>query len=483
MDHREFKEKMPYDYYQVNVVESFKNSNIDLNYDKPISQRNKDKQYRLTLNHIEMIEYFVRLIKPKNFLELGVQFGETTRRIIPHIKETYYAVDIYQDENMEYFKKTYDNFIFSNMTTDSFFKYLDNNNINLKLEMVFIDACHSYEATYRDFLNVQKHLVNDGIVFMHDMYPKDLKSTSKDLSGDTYKTAEKIRLNHNYNFEILTIPVEPGLSILRKVDRQLNWLPSNYGFIVTSYLSEQKHLISLNNCLNSIIKNNPNNKIVVIVDHKSDISFIEQAKNSFSNRNVIFDISNDDIRADMLTLDYYYKKRYFDKAIIIQDSMKLKNKIDPSRVDDILYLWYATNHRLQWNVINEPKSDYNTEYNIITHEDLISHIIDTKIQNLDFKKYCEDIYSNKDKWCVCFGGCCIITHDFLVRLNDLTGIIDLQKQMNTRRLAMVFESLFSIACQYVTQRSMECAYDGLYYDGVKGNNLDGRVISKVSFLR
>ena len=221
-----FENKMPADYYQLNMINEFNEANGEkVDYDSNIYLRNVPKLYKLTLNHIEMIEYFVRLIKPKRFIELGVQFGEATKKIIPHVHETYYAVDLLRQSNIDYFEKTYPNFKFHTMTTDDFFKDLKEKGVNLQLEMAFIDACHTHEATYRDFLNVKEHLVNDGIIFMHDMYPKDLASSDPGLSGDCYKTAEKIRLEHNHEFEIITIPVEPGLSILRKVDRQLNWLP------------------------------------------------------------------------------------------------------------------------------------------------------------------------------------------------------------------------------------------------------------------
>lgn len=220
-----FEEKMPADYYQLQMINEFNDVNSEkVNYEAPIYLRNVPKLYKLSLNHIEMIEYYVRLIKPNDFIELGVQFGEATKKIIPHVHGTYHAVDIQRSSNIDYFEKNYSNFKFYTMSTDDFFKDLKEKGINLNLEMAFIDACHTFEATYRDFLNVREHLVNDGIIFMHDMYPKDLESSQPELSGDCYKTAEKIRLEHNHEFEIFTVPVEPGLSILRKVNRQLNWL-------------------------------------------------------------------------------------------------------------------------------------------------------------------------------------------------------------------------------------------------------------------
>lgn len=474
---------MPKDYYTMSVIKEFNNVENAVDYANPIYLRNRPVKYRLTLNHIEFIEYLVRLIKPVNYIELGVQYGEATKRIIPHIKGDYYGVDILRSENIDYFEKTYKNFHFFQNTTDEFFAELKKTNTNLGLEMAFIDACHSHEATYRDFLNVKDHMKQDGIILMHDMYPKDAESTGPDLSGDCYKTAEKIRKEHNNEFELVTIPVEPGLSILRKVRQQLAWhtTEESFGFMIAGCWRKPEHLTVFNECVQSIRKYNPLQKIVVVIDFTSDSELVKSAISN--NPDVLFEVNTKPVPADMLLLSYFKDKRYFDKAVLLQDSMRLKKAMDVSSVKDIQYVWHFTNHRWHWSTITEPSTEYNTINNIVTHDDLILHVIDTKIENAEFKKYCKDIYFNKDKWCGCFGTCCIITHDFLLDLDARTNIINIESFMTSNRLRRAIESLFALACQYVTQRTMEDGYDGLYYDGIVGNNLEGDVISKVSFDR
>jgi predicted O-methyltransferase YrrM len=220
-----FKNYLPEDYYQTKIINSFTEyDKKTINYDVPIYQRNKQVKYKLSLNHIEFIEYFVRLIKPKNFLELGVQLGECTNKIIDLIPNEYYGVDIDINSNIEYLITNKPNFKFAHKNTNEFFEYLDKNNINLKLDMVFIDADHSHASSYNDFLNVKRHLNNDGFIFFHDCYPYSIDDTSPSLCGDCYKTSEVIRKCHNTEFEIITIPVFPGISIARKCSKQLEWL-------------------------------------------------------------------------------------------------------------------------------------------------------------------------------------------------------------------------------------------------------------------
>jgi len=214
---------MPSDYYQVQIVKEF-NTPAKVDYSTPFYRRNPEVSGRLSLNHIELIEYYINLLKPKNFIELGVQFAEATRKIISYIPEKYIGVDMIRSQNIAYIETNYPNFQFHEMTTDAYFENLKRTNTNLHLEMGFIDACHSHEASYRDFLNLKEHMVNDGIIFFHDSYPVSEKWTDQGLCGDAYKTIEKIRLEHNKEFEIVTIPVNPGLSIARKVVKQLEWL-------------------------------------------------------------------------------------------------------------------------------------------------------------------------------------------------------------------------------------------------------------------
>ncbi len=225
MESNTFKKKTPDDYYTTPIVKEFNYYNMNnTNYNTSIYKRNPEKKGKLTLNHIEFIEFYVRLLKPSNFLELGTQFGECSIKLVELIPNEYIGVDINKQDNIDYLLNKYKNFKFFNGTTDKFFLTLKENNNEKKFDMVFIDACHSHEATYRDFLNVKDHINEDGIIFFHDCYPYSKEWTSPSLCGDGYKTSEVIRKKHFEEFEIITIPVNPGISMARKCSKQLAWL-------------------------------------------------------------------------------------------------------------------------------------------------------------------------------------------------------------------------------------------------------------------
>jgi len=481
----EFRKQVPDDYYQNKLIKEYNPEKSIINYDTLFYQRNPEVKGKLSLNHIEVIEFFVRLLKPKNFIELGVQFGEATKSIIPFIPNEYIAIDIVKTQNINYFENQYKNFQFHQLTTDQYFENMKTT--NLKLEMGFIDACHSHEASYKDFLNLKDHMIDDGVIFFHDSYPYSEYWSNPDLCGDAYKTIEKIRKEHNNEFEIFTIPVNPGLSIARKVRKQLAWLPEpvklneTFGFIIAGCVRTKDHQKSLNKCLDNLRIFHPNQKRVVIVDFTSDKLLIGQSVNDYPE--VIFELDTPEIPADMLLLKYFKQKHYFDKAILLQDSMQVIKEFDVSSVKNIKYIWHFNNHRVHWSTIKEPSSDYNVKNGIVSHDDLVVHCIETKITSPNFKSYCKDIYHQKMMWSGCFGCCCIISYDFLLDLDSKTNIIEFESQMTTNRLRRVIESIFPLACQYTLGQSIFDSYDGLYYDGVDGHGMTGNYIIKVSFDR
>jgi hypothetical protein len=253
-----------------------------------------------------------------------------------------------------------------------------------------------------------------------------------------------------------------------------------FGFIIAGCLREESHMISLQECLYSIQTFHPYQKCVVIVDFTSKKVLVEQVIQRFCN--VIFECDTLPIPADMQLLKYFKEKKYFDTAILLQDSMRIKQVFNVEHINDVKYLWHFNNHRVHWSVIQESPTDYNKKHNIHTHDDLIHHIINN-IPNVEFSKYCKETYGKKELWSGCFGALCIITSTFLEELDDKTHIIELQLTMTTNRLRRAIESLFALACNYTLNTYIIDSYDGLYYDGIHGNNMNGTYIQKNSFDR
>ena len=112
------------------------------------------------------------------------------------------------------------------MTTDDFFYKLKTKEITLpNFDMVFIDACHKSEQVLNDFWNVSPFVTEQGVVILHDTYPPSPRFLKDRFCSDSWRAAVKLKEymleNNNCGFEICTLPVPPGYTMIRKANKQI----------------------------------------------------------------------------------------------------------------------------------------------------------------------------------------------------------------------------------------------------------------------
>ncbi len=182
---------------------------------KPIHLRNVPPPSE-TFNHIQFLEFMASWIKPEKYLELGCRSGASLIPISSHCKSVI-GVDM---DPPGYNIPT--NAKIEVCTTDEYFEKTDE---SVQYDMVFIDADHSYEQSLKDFMNVKDKVIGNGFIFMHDTSPYDVSFTASYLCGDTWKTAKWIKNNLINEWEVVTLPFNPGLTILKRmnIDKQLAW--------------------------------------------------------------------------------------------------------------------------------------------------------------------------------------------------------------------------------------------------------------------
>lgn len=263
-------------------------------------------------------------------------------------------------------------------------------------------------------------------------------------------------------------------------------MSSNFCFIIPSYCATVDHLIQLDSCLSKIRKYH--NNTVYVIDDYSTVN-ITDCTNKY--KNIITLKSQNKGAGDMVTYLNFLSLEY-KNAVIFQDSMNLETALENvSTIDDVRHIWYFTNHRLHWSHIKEPQNEYNIANGIKFHDHLIIDCIKNTITKSDFQQWLLDIYHQKEKWSGNIGCQSIIDKEFLINLNERTGIVDTMALYDNNRLRRVAESLFPLACQYISgKQASDISYDGLYYDGVNPNNgKSGNIIcknkyfSKISFNR
>jgi predicted O-methyltransferase YrrM len=169
-----------------------------------------------TFDHTSFISFLADWIRPEKYLEIGVRGGRNFNLISSKSKNSI-AVDLNPvsfdlPENCKFYLGKSDDF-FDSLSPDE------------RFDLIFIDADHSHEQSLKDFINCERFLIEDGFIILHDTYPINEEYLDPSLCNDSYLTALYIKQHLSDNFESLTLPFHPGLTIAKKIskNKQLVW--------------------------------------------------------------------------------------------------------------------------------------------------------------------------------------------------------------------------------------------------------------------
>jgi hypothetical protein len=194
------------------------------------------------------------------------------------------------------------------------------------------------------------------------------------------------------------------------------------GFIITRHVNSQQTNKYWIESYNSIRKYYPLNTIMII-DDNSDKKYIS-IPNNLNLINCFIIQSEFPQRGEILAYYYFNKYPLFDKAVIIHDSVFIKELINFEEVKDIKFIWHFQH---DWDDCNMEKMIINT--------------MDNPNQLLIF-------YDNKDQWYGCFGVQSVISRNFLNCLVTKYRIFDLLNVIDTREKRMAFERVFALICNF-----------------------------------
>jgi predicted O-methyltransferase YrrM len=161
--------------------------------------------------HTDMIVQIVKSINCKNYLELGVYNGATLEKVSTVVPRVIGVdiIDFRKNKNIGEFHQT---------TTQNFL-----NNFNEIVDVIFIDADHSFEAVKLDFKASLKNLNEFGIIILHDTDPISEKYIAREHCEDSYKIIDWIKTEYP-DMDVFTFPIsEAGLTIVKRSnDRRVN---------------------------------------------------------------------------------------------------------------------------------------------------------------------------------------------------------------------------------------------------------------------
>ena len=171
-----------------------------------------------TVNHTFIIECVIEEYKRSvkgdvRYLEYGVRHGNNFARLSGYVSEAY-GVDMVVQDGISRFSRGKINTQLYEMMTDEFrdrvLPYMDN------MDIIFIDADHLSKSVISDFEGVISRVNEGGYIVMHDTYPCNEDYLHPGACHDCYKTPIYIKERYGDKVEILTLPLNPGVTIVRK---------------------------------------------------------------------------------------------------------------------------------------------------------------------------------------------------------------------------------------------------------------------------
>lgn len=167
----------------------------------------------------QVLAFLHERLAPRNYLEIGVQFGMTLR--LSERCERAVGVDPKPQPkhslgaNTRVFAQTSDDFFAQHRRED----VLGDRGIDL----AFIDGMHRFEYVLRDFCNVEAWCHPGSTVVLHDCLPLEPESARRERStkfwvGDSWKALECL-LEERKDLSVHVIPCHPsGLVLIRNLD-------------------------------------------------------------------------------------------------------------------------------------------------------------------------------------------------------------------------------------------------------------------------
>ncbi|MEO7726739.1 MAG: class I SAM-dependent methyltransferase [Burkholderiales bacterium] len=187
-------------------------------------------------NYMETLAAVHALLKPRTYLEIGVEFGRTLALAAPLTRaigvDPAPKVNVPLGSNARVFALTSDDFFAQTDVTHEFG--------GLPVELAFIDGMHHFEFALRDFIAIERLCSRDSTILMHDTFPIDRMTAERKRksifwSGDTWRALLALK-KYRPDLAIYTISAPPtGITLIRRLDPTSRVLSERLGEIVAEF--------------------------------------------------------------------------------------------------------------------------------------------------------------------------------------------------------------------------------------------------------
>lgn len=165
----------------------------------------------------DLLRALHELIKPKSYLEIGVQTGRSLAQALPG------TISVGVDPAPMIGNVTIENpYIIHQMTSDDFFANFQKVKTYARYDMVFIDGMHLIENVMRDYSNSVRWSHHRTVIIVDDVLPHSVEIASRtplpgDWTGDVWKIFSILSAYADVNATLVDV-APTGLLIITGVN-------------------------------------------------------------------------------------------------------------------------------------------------------------------------------------------------------------------------------------------------------------------------
>jgi len=197
------------------------------------------------IDYLEYLALFHQWLKPKTYLEVGVDEGISLKRVNSNTQvigiDPEPRINSVLPNNIRIFAAKSDDFFNDNNVSDLFG--------GKSIDLAFIDGLHRFDEALKDFINIEKYSDEKTVVLVHDCIPLNKATSTRERStkfwsGDVWKLVLVLK-KYRPDLQVFTIPASPtGLSVITNLDKTSNILKQELDCIFNDYLSVEYEQIS-----------------------------------------------------------------------------------------------------------------------------------------------------------------------------------------------------------------------------------------------
>jgi hypothetical protein len=197
----------------------------------------------------EILKKMHEFLRPRTYLEIGVASGDT----LAYATGKTLAIGV--DPSPKIDQPLNLTTMIYPQTSDDFFNSVDIKTTfdGCAIEMAYIDGMHQFEFALRDFINIEKNCYLDSVVLVHDCYPLNELTASRDRvtefwSGDVWKLILCLK-EYRPDLRIHVIGTSPtGLALINNLNPHSDLLTDHLESIYRRYIPMKYEILDQDKC-------------------------------------------------------------------------------------------------------------------------------------------------------------------------------------------------------------------------------------------